>query len=216
MHPLRRALGRGAASLALTLVAAAPAGAQGLGVFAQGGYFGMTAADSAKAVFDSSGGATFGGGVSYGLGRHFYVEGAVRQFSKKGERVSVAGPSRPVYKLGFPLEVRLLPIYGTVGYRVPLGKSAFVPYVGLGGGSTSYHEESTVAGITTTQTLSKGSFHGLVGLEYGRGHLRFAAEAVYTTVASAIGLGGVSKVYGEDDLGGFVAQGKVIFSVKKR
>ena len=216
MHPLRCALRGGAAALSLAWVAAAPAGAQGFAVFGQGGYFSMTAADSAKAVFDSSGGPTFGGGLSYGIGRHFYVEGAFRQFSKEGERVFVASAGSPVFKLGFPLEARLRPVYGTVGFRFPLGKSAFVPYVGVGAGSTSYREESTVAGITTAEERSKGSFHGLVGIEYGRGHLRFAAEGVYTTVPDAIGVGGVSKVYGDDDLGGFVAQAKLIVAFKKR
>jgi len=142
MHPRRGALRGGAAALSLALVAVAPAGAQGFAVFGQGGYFSMTAADSAKAVFDSSGGPTFGGGLSYGIGRHFYVEGAFRQFSKEGERVFVASAGSPVFKLGFPLEARLRPVYGTVGFRFPLGKSAFVPYVGVGAGSTSYREQS--------------------------------------------------------------------------
>lgn len=216
MLPLRGVLRGGAVTFTLVLLAIAPAGAQGLAVFGTGGYFSMSAADSAKAVFDSSGGPTFGGGLSYGIGKHFYVEGAVREFSKEGERVFVKSAGDPVFKLGFPLKIRLLPIYGTVGYRFPLGKSAFVPYVGLGGGSTSYREESTVAGLTTTKTSSKGSFHGLLGLEYGRGHLRFAAEGLYTTVSGGIGADGVSKVYGEDDLGGFVAQAKLIFSFKAR
>ena len=128
----------------------------------------------------------------------------------------MASAGSPVYKLGFPLKARLRPIYGTVGYRFPLGKSAFVPYVGVGGGSTSYREESTIAGITTTEERSEGSFHGLLGIEFGRGHLRVAAEGVYTTVSDAIGVAGVSKVYGEDDLGGFVAQAKLIIAFKKR
>jgi hypothetical protein len=202
--------------VSLAVLAADPARAQGLGAFGQGGYFSMTASDSAKAVFDSSGGPTFGGGLSYGLGKHFYVEGAFRHFSKEGERVFLASPTGPIFKLGFPLKMRIRTIYGTVGYRYPLGKSGFVPYAGLGGGSASYREESTVASITETENRSKGSFHGLIGLEYGRGHVRLAAEGIYTTVSDAIGVGGVSKVYGEDDLGGFVAQAKLIFSLKRR
>jgi hypothetical protein len=219
MRTLRAVLPGRAAVLpfaVLGLIAPATARAQGLGVFGTGGYFSMAATDSAKAVFDSSGGPTFGGGISYGIGKHFYVEAAVRQFSKEGERVFVASAGSPVFKLGFPLKMRLIPFYGTVGYRFPLGKSAFVPYVGLGGGSTSYREESTVAGLTNTATSSKGSFHGLIGLEYGKGHLRFAAEGLYTTVSGGIGADGVSKVYGEDDLGGFVAQAKLIFALKRR
>ena len=215
MHRLRGALRGSALALPLLATTAAPAFAQGFGINAQGGYFAMTAADSAKAVFDSSGGFTAGGALSYGFGKHFYVEAGMRTFSKSGEKVFVAAAGDPVFKLGFPLEARLRPIYGTVGYRFA-GKSAFVPYLGVGAGVTSYREESTVAGVTTTEDQSKSSFHGLLGLEYGRGHLRFAVEGIYSSVPDSIGVGGVSKVYGEDDLGGFTALGKLIYSFGTR
>jgi Outer membrane protein beta-barrel domain len=215
MHSVRGALRGGAAGLCLLAAAAVPAAGQGFTVNGQAGYFGMKASDSAKAVFGTSGGFTAGGGMSYGFGKHFYIEGGVRSFSKTGEKVFVATAGDPVFKLGFPLKARLRPIYGTIGYRF-VGKSALVPYVGIGAGSTSYREESTVAGITTTETQSKSSFHGLIGVEYGRGHLRLAAEAIYTSVPNAIGVGGVSKVYGEDDLGGFVVLGKLIYSFGTR
>jgi hypothetical protein len=215
MHSLRGALRSGAAGLSLLAAMAAPAAAQGFGINGQAGYFGMKASDSAKAVFDTAGGFTAGGGLSYEFGKHFYVEGGVRTFSKTGEKVFVAAPGDPVFKLGFPLKARLRPIYGTIGYRFA-GKSALVPYVGIGAGSTSYREESTVAGVTTTETQSKSSYHGLLGLEYGRGHLRLAVEGVYTSVPNSIGVGGVSKVYGEDDLGGFAALGKLIYNFGTR
>ena len=48
------------------------------------------------------------------------------------------------------------------------------------------------------------------GVEVGRGHLRFGAEVGFSSVPDAIGVGGVSKVYGEDDLGGLHALGKLI------
>jgi outer membrane protein W len=216
MHSLRRTLRGGAAVLVLVGAMAAPAAAQGFAINAQGGYFAMTASDSAQAVFGSSGGFTPGGALSYGFGKHLYVEAGARYFSKTGEKVFVAAPGDPVFKLGFPLQAHLTPIYGTLGYRFMGGKSAFSPYLGAGGGVTSYHEESTVAGITTSESQSKASFHGLLGLEYGRGHLRFAVEGIYTAVPNAIGVGGVSKVYGEDDLGGFVALGKLIYSFGTR
>jgi Outer membrane protein beta-barrel domain len=215
MHPLRGALRGGAAVLSLLAATATAATAQGFALNAQGGYFGMKASDSAKAVFDSAGGFTGGGGLSYAFGKHLYVEAGARYFSTTGEKVFVAAPGDAVFKLGFPVKARLVPIYGTIGYRFA-GKSALVPYLGVGGGVTSYHEESTVAGTLTTESQSKASFHGLLGLEYGRGHLRVAVEGLYTAVPNAIGVGGVSKVYGEDDLGGFVALGKLIYSFGTR
>jgi Outer membrane protein beta-barrel domain len=216
MHPLRGALRGGALVLSFVAAMAAPAAAQGFAINAQGGYFGMKASESAKAVFDSSGGFTGGGGLSYAFGKHLYVEGGVRYFSKTGEKVFVASAGSPVFKLGFPLKARLLPIYGTIGYRFMGGKSALVPYLGVGGGVTSYREESTVADVATTESQSKASFHGLLGLEYGRGHLRLAVEGLYVAVPNAIGVGGVSKVYGEDDLGGFTALGKLVYSFGTR
>ena len=147
MNPLRGALRGGAADFFLLAAMAAPAAAQGFAINAQGGYFGMKATDSAKAVFDSSGGFTGGGGLSYAFGKHLYVEAGARYFSKAGEKVFVAAHGDPVFKLGFPLKARLIPAYGTLGFRLA-GKSALVPYVGVGGGVTSYHEESTVAGVT--------------------------------------------------------------------
>jgi hypothetical protein len=36
-------------------------------------------------------------------------------------------------------------------------------------------------------------------------------EVGYSTVSSAIGVAGISKVYGEDDIGGFHAVGKLIY-----
>jgi hypothetical protein len=110
--------------------------------------------------------------------------------------------------------VTLLPVYATLGYR--LGNGVLIPYVGIGGGLTSYEEETTVAGITATDSQSKAGFHGLLGVEYGRGKLRFAAELIYSTVPDAIGIAGVSEVYGEDDLGGFLAQAKIIFNTRPR
>src|SRR6266571_3453404 len=112
---------------------------------------------SAKAVFGSSGGATFGGEVAYAFGNGFYVAGGARYFKKDGSRVFVTDKSSPVFKLrDEPLSARMIPIEASVGYRFgPHG--SLVPYVGLGVGVTSYHEESTVGGITTTDSETKAS-----------------------------------------------------------
>ena len=42
--------------------------------------------------------------------------------------------------------------------------------------------------------------------------MRFGAEAGYSTVSGAIGKDGVSKVYGEDDIGGAYVVGKIVFA----
>lgn len=200
-----------AAALAL-LALPTLASAGGFAVDAAVGYQDLTRAkNSAKAVFNgSSGGLTFGGGLRYGLGDHLFVAAWGRYFSKTGERVFVASASSPVFRLGHPLKVRIVPIQGTIGYRFGLG--SLVPYAGIGGGVTSYREESTVGGVTDSSRQNRGSGHALAGLEFGKGSFRLGAEAMYSLVPKAIGIGGVSKVYGEDDIGGFSAVGKVVFA----
>jgi opacity protein-like surface antigen len=204
-------------SIALVAVLAgpAPAAADSFGVEAHGGYHSLSATRSAEAVFDgSTGGATFGGAVRYVLRKGFYVAGGARTFSKSGERVYVAAAGGPVAKLGFPLDVRITPIFGTLGYRFREGR-AFVPYLGLGGGVTRFKETSDVTGDVREESRSKGSYHALAGLEYGTGMIRFGAEGVYSSTPDSIGVGGVSKVYGEKDIGGFSILGKLILSFGK-
>lgn len=206
-----------AASLALAAAPAppprrGPARRAELGIEAQAGYFQMAASDSASAVFDATGGFTFGGAVRYVLARGFFVSAGARTFSKDGERVFVSAKNAPVAKLGFPLSLRLTPITATVGYRLRHGATV-VPYAGAGGGVTLFREESEVAGEVFEESRTKGSFHVLAGVEVGRGTVRFGAEARYSWVPDAVGLGGVSKVYGETDLGGLVALGKVVVSL---
>jgi hypothetical protein len=209
-------LASGLLAAALLAAGAAPLRAQGFTLEAYGGYSSLSrASNSANAVFGSTGSGTFGGAVGYVFGSHIYVAAGARYFSKSGTRVFVADASSPPFSLGHPLSARLVPIYGTVGYRFRIGQGAFVPYIGLGGGVTSYHEESTVAGIVDQQSQTKASGHALVGLEFGRGRLRVAAEGLYSTVPDAIGVGGVSQVYGEKDLGGFTVLGKVVFSLTR-
>jgi hypothetical protein len=192
-----------------TLLAATVAAAGELAVEAHAGYFQMAAENSASAVFDSRGGGTFGGAVRYTFWRGAFVSAGARTFSKEGERVFVASANSPVQKVGFPLKLRLTPMFLAAGYRLRDGK-LIVPYVGFGGALTSYKEESEVAGESFDAEGSEAGFLGFAGVEVGRGTFRFGAEAGYTTVPEAAGLGGVTRVYGEDDLGGWRAVGKVV------
>ena len=118
--------------------------------------------------------------------------------------------------LGFPLSVRITPVYLTVGYRLRDGKLV-VPYAGVGGVIASYSEESSVAGASYDQSSTKGGFQFLGGVDVGRGRFRFGAEAGWSTIPNAIGVGGVSSIYNEDDIGGWSVVGKVVvaFGAKK-
>jgi len=198
---------------ASALLALAPLSARGgeLAIEAHGGYFDMAAENSASALFDSTGGATFGGAVRYTFWRGAFVSASARRFSKDGERVFVAARNAPVQKLGFPLSMKTTPIFVKVGYRFRNGH-LFVPYVSAGAAFTKYEETSTVAGESFDESVSKTGFDGALGVEVGRGLLRFAAEGGWSSVPSAIGKAGVSKVYGEDDVGGKYAIAKLVLA----
>lgn len=216
-------------ALVASLVAvgfAAPAAAQreasgGFLLSAHGGYVGLNFKESARAVLGSTGGATFGGDIGYVLGEHLFFTAGARFFSRTGERVFVTEPGGTVFKLGHPLKLRLVPVQATVGWRILETRVLGVPltpYIGLGGGVTSYREESTVAGETRTFQVKKTGGHALAGLELGGGPLRFAVEASYSTVPNAIGDSpdGVSRIYGEKDIGGFTVLGKIVFTTAGR
>jgi len=197
------------AATALLGLAARPAAAGEIAIEAHGGYFEMAAENSASALFDSTGGPTFGGAVRYNVWRGAFVSAGARTFSREGERVFVASTSSPVQKLGFPLSIRLTPILLQAGYRFRQGH-LLVPYVAAGVAITSYKEESEVTGERFDTEGTKTGLAGTAGLEVGRGHFRFGAEVGWTSAPDAVGIAGVSKVYGDDDLGGLHAIGKLI------
>jgi hypothetical protein len=199
------------AALGLFGLSAASGVAGELAAEAQVGYFSMAASKSADAIFDSSSGLTWGAAARYSFDKGIYVNVGVRTFSKDGERVFVAGPADPVARLGFPLSIRVTPWFATAGYRFRQGE-LIVPYGGLGASLTSYREESTVAGLVFDDSRTKFGFHLVAGAEVGKGRFRFGAELGWSTVSDALGVGGVSEVYGEDNLGGWSVVGKFVFA----
>jgi outer membrane protein with beta-barrel domain len=208
--PPRSRLLPATAVLVLVSAAARPARAD-WAVGAEGGYFGMNASKSAKAVFDgASGGGSYGGFLHFGLGPRFFVEAHGRYFSKTGQRVFVADKTSPAFPLGHPLTIRTIPVYGEVGYRYLTG-SRWSPYVAAGAGATSYREESDVVGLVETQNATKFSGHFAAGVDFLSGPVRFGAEVGWSTVPNTIGTAGVSKVYGEKDVGGFTVLARVAF-----
>jgi opacity protein-like surface antigen len=209
--------------LPLALAAAPRAQAGDFGLALEGGYFKVNFKQTAAAVFESSGGPTFGGELRYQFDEHFYVAAGARRFSKDGSRVFVASATSPVNRLrDQPLSAKMTPVYATVGYRLrQFGLLA--PYVGLGAGVVSYKEESSVAGITSTFDASKPSWHALLGVEVGNGLVRLGAEAVYASVPNTIGTCAgtlnpnqcVSKIYDETDVGGFSFIGKIVITTAR-
>lgn len=195
-------------TFALLLLAAPSARAGELAIEAQLGAFDMSAQDSATALFGSSGGITLGGAVRYTAWRGAFVSAGLRSFSRDGERVFLLSPAGAIQKLGFPVSVELRPFLLSAGYRFRHGQLV-VPYASIGAAITSYSETSDVAGESFDSDGSRTGFVGTAGVEVGRGMFRVGAELGYSTVSGVVGLGGVSQVYGEDDIGGFHVIGKV-------
>ena len=211
-HPAKRRLVPVFAALVL---AAAGAHAGEIAVSGDAGYFDLTnARRSAQAVFGGTpGGFTGGGSLRYTFGGGFFVAAGGRYFQRTGERVFVAEPGGEVFRLQHPLRVRMIPAFGLIGYRFERRRGLpLAPYVGLGGGVTVYHEESEIGGLVEgVVDQARGAGFGVLGLEYGRGVVRLGVEVMYSTVPNAAGVGGVSAVYGEDDIGGFTAAARLTF-----
>lgn len=199
-----------AAVLAAALLPAA-ASAGELRVAAEGGYFELSSAkDSARAVFGAAGGATWGIAVSFGSrGSGPFGRVGARYWRRTGERAFAEDAGSPVFRLGHPLEVRLVPLYALVGWRLELG--FFTPYLGAGGGVTAYREESTVAEITTTQSESHASFRVALGAEVLKGPLRLGVELGWSSVPDALGAGGISERFGQTNAGGLSVVGRLVF-----
>jgi opacity protein-like surface antigen len=196
---------------------ATSARAQSFGLDLEAGYATLTASRSAYVVFGSSGGFTVGGSAQYAFKKGIFVRGGYRHFGKNGEKVFLADANSPAFPLGFPLTVSINSVDVLGGWRFKLGAknkkkkpSPFVPYLAAGLVISSYHEESTVADLVEKNDQTKPGFQFLGGIEW-KAFRKFtlAAEAAYAIVPNAIGVGGVSKIYGEDDIGGFRVMGRL-------
>lgn len=143
-----------AAALVVLLTAPLSARAAELRLEAEGGWSDLSAArDAARAVFGSSSAASFGFAVSYGASRSGpFGRVGVSLVKRRGERVFAVDRASPVFRLGHPLEMKMVPLYALGGWRITRGR--FSPYLGLGGGVTFYDEHSTVAELKTSTSDS--------------------------------------------------------------
>jgi opacity protein-like surface antigen len=199
--------------VAALALGAPPAYSQSFGIDAEAGYRTLTATKSADAVFGSSSGLTLGGSAQYAFKKGLFVRGGFRHFGKEGEKVFLADATSPAYPLGFPLKASINSVDVVAGWRFSLGgkkPSPFVPYLGVGLELASYKEESTVAELVEKNDQSKTGFQFLGGLEYKVfGKVVLAAEVAYALVPNTLGVGGVSRIYGEDDIGGLRVVGRL-------
>jgi len=191
------------------LAASSPAFAQAqrlqIGGYAMAGGINFAASESFDAVLGSSSGSFFGGGGKVGLPWFgLFVDIGAWRFKEEGERVLRADGA--LYKLGIPVTITITPLELTGGWQHHFRRGAWrrlTPYVGAGFSSYSYTETSTFA--TTSEDVSDrfSGYHLLGGGEVKLlKWLGVAGEVAWTTIPDALGTAGISKEFGDTDLGG--------------
>ena len=167
----------------------------------------VAAKQSFKAVLGTAKLTAFGGGVDVtDIWKHLFARVAVTRARKTGSRGFVSGSQ--FFSNGIPLTMTMTPIEAGGGWRFASKRdSRLTPYAGVSFLSVGYTETSTFADAAdnTSERFKGQAVFG--GVEFGvvKG-LTVSGEAQYRRVANALGAGGVSKDFGETDLGGFTAR----------
>ncbi len=177
--------------------------------FVSAGTTWFTASKTFDAVLGSDQGQDFGGGLNLTRGR-LWLEIGARQFSKSGERVFTTGGE--VFPLGIDTDITMTPLEVTAGWRFrPLFSGRVRPQLGVGYTRLRYEESAAFAqdGDDVDETFN--GFHVVGGIEV-RLHrwVGLGGDVVWTSVADAIGEGGASKAFGEDNLGGTSLRVKLV------
>ncbi|MBK5298635.1 MAG: porin family protein [Vicinamibacteria bacterium] len=179
----------------------------GIRGYGEGAYQWFTAADSFKAILDTSGGLFYGGGAQVHFGP-IYVDVGVSRFEKTGERAFVF--EGDVFRLGIPDRITMTPVVVTAGYRFPI-RDRIVPYVGGGVGSLKFEERSDFADPGENVSERFTSYHAVAGVEYAATRWLFVAgEVRYAAVPDALGAPGIAADFDESNLGGVSVAVKVL------
>jgi opacity protein-like surface antigen len=178
----------------------------GYGTF---GLINLEAVETFDAVLGKSSGNIYGGGATVGLpfGGLFVDIGGWR-FKEAGERVFITNGE--IFHLGIPVTITITPVELTAGWKFRRRNSRLIPYAG--GGVTWYGYKETSSFSTPVEDVDErfNGYHVMGGVEFKvRRWLGVGGEAAWTTIPDAIGTGGVSKVFGDTDLGGTSFRAKI-------
>lgn len=170
--------------------------------FVAAGTTWFTASQTFKAVLGSGQGQDFGGGLSLTQGPA-YIEVGARRFAKHGERVFVTEGGQ-VFPLGIGTEVTMTPLEVTAGWRFrPRFGARVRPQFGIGYTRLRYQETADFAQDGDNVDESFNGFHIVGGAEVRLARwVGVTGEVGWTSVANAIGTGGASQAFDEDNLGG--------------
>lgn len=190
-----------AAVLALTCGLAAPARAQ-VGVLVHGAYDSTTLASTES--FEAITGTSSMEGVMVGLTltrlwRGVFLDVAAGRRTLEGERVFVHAGT--VFRLGIPTTIEWRPLDISAGWRMPAGR--FTPYAGIGMTTIAYKESADFAQTGDDVSESATGLLLLGGIDVSVWRwVSLGGEVRYRSVTGVLGVGGVSDVFGEDQLGG--------------
>jgi len=175
----------------------------------------LAAKESFAAVLGSSQFTAAGGGLDVvDIWKHLFARVAVTRARQTGSRVFVSGGE--VFPLDIPLTVTMTPIEVGGGWRFPpKAGGRFTPYAGAAFLSLGYTETSdfTDAAEDTSERFAGQDLFGGVDIGIAK-WLAASAEVQYRRVPNALGAGGVSKLFGENDLGGYTL--RVTFGVRTK
>ncbi len=176
--------------------------------FADAGTTTLAAKQSFDAVVGRHGGPVLGGGIEIVRHPGWFVEVRASHFMKSGERVFPF--QGQIYKLGIPVDIELIPVDLTGGFRLERGWFV-TPYGGAGYTSMGYRERSSFSASGEDVNARVNGFHVMAGAEVRVWRwIGVAGEASWSRVANALGTEGMSKEFGETDLGGTTGRFKVI------
>lgn len=178
--------------------------------FVSAGSTWFTASKTFEAVLGSGQGQDFGGGINLTQGPA-WIEIGARQFSKSGERVFVT-TSGQVFPLGIDTDVTMTPLEVTAGWRFrPRFGARVRPQLGVGYTRLRYEESAAFAQDGDDVDDTFNGFHVVGGVELRLFRwVGLGGDVVWTSVADAIGEGGASKAFGEDNLGGTSLRVKLV------
>ena len=211
---MRRLVHRAVQALLLIAAIAAPAAAQldapavSIRGFADAGYETFHATRTFQAIFREDAGAIYGGGGDVVFRRGIFVRVGAWHYENTGERaLRLEGET---FRLGIPLTITIVPVEVSGGYRFRRS-SRLVPYVGGGLTSLGYRERSDFADSGENVDDRFTGYQVLGGVEYRLSRwIAAAGEVQYATVPDAIGGGGLSAEFDEDDLGGTMIRLRVV------
>jgi hypothetical protein len=151
-----------------------------------------------------------GGGLQVVVKRRYFAEIVASRFRKTGQRAFVLG--NETLRLGFPMTAEITPLEVLGGFRFDVHpRQRFVPYADAGIGTYRYQESSPSSDPgENVDTRHRGLIVG-GGVEF-RLHrwIRLNLDEQFSFVPGILGLAGVSKAAGEEDLGGVAIRVKLV------